>query len=272
MFVRPRCKCPLQSALPFPHQSWPFPKCPSPNSSLSFLLLISPISSSSSSSSPSYSDLTSDEFRAARLVLAPGLAFAAVPRCAAPGIALCSRTLRGGGAACARARPQRQGAEVLAVEDDLIEDEGLDEVGGVVGAAPTFNIAVRVLLSGEGDESVQKMQSFKRQRQRGAAERRKWDVATTRVLAAVSCGMRAPGNGSSGARRGGAEKVGCGSGNGAGGGSGAGGGIRGDPGTVGLDGEEEEGGEAGLVVEVGERERGGVGEGERERECSGGEG
>nr|CAD1840789.1 unnamed protein product [Ananas comosus var. bracteatus] len=102
--------------------------------------------------------------------------------------------------------------------------------------------------------------------------------------------MWAPGG--SGAWRGGAEKVGCDSGNGAGGGSGAGGGrgivwdvgpwrrqqrrwdvaaatarvatvarVAGsgeDPSAVGSDGDEE-GGEAGLVVEVGEYERGGGG-------------
>uniref|UniRef100_A0A6V7QRD3 Uncharacterized protein n=1 Tax=Ananas comosus var. bracteatus TaxID=296719 RepID=A0A6V7QRD3_ANACO len=86
--------------------------------SLLLLFLLSPLSSSSSSSSPFYSDLTPDEFRAARLGLAPGLTFAAVP-----GMAPCSRTLRGGGAACARARPRRPAAAVVRrrFTDDVVD-------------------------------------------------------------------------------------------------------------------------------------------------------
>nr|CAD1842581.1 unnamed protein product [Ananas comosus var. bracteatus] len=68
--------------------------------------------------------------------------------------------------------------------------------------------------------------------ERGAAERRRWDAvaatarmaAVARVVAAASCRMRVPCGGGSEARRGGAEKVGCGSGNGKGGGSSMGGG------------------------------------------------
>nr|CAD1820690.1 unnamed protein product [Ananas comosus var. bracteatus] len=72
--------------------------------------------------------------------------------------------------------------------------------------------------------------------ERGATERRRWDAAAAtarmaamaRVAAAALCRMQAPCGGGSEARRGGAEKVGCGSGSGKGGGSGAGGRIGGD--------------------------------------------
>nr|CAD1837945.1 unnamed protein product [Ananas comosus var. bracteatus] len=162
------------SALPFPHQSWPFPKRALPKTPLpkllSLILLLSPLSSSSSSSSPSYSDLTPDEFRAARLGLVPGLASAVAPRRGSPRVLepyeeaelLVRECDLGGGGS---------GAEVLAVEVGLVEDEGLGEVGGVAGAAVLavvqlgdagrdlahLKIVVRVLLSGEGDESVQKI-------------------------------------------------------------------------------------------------------------------
>ncbi|XP_020112586.1 glycine-rich cell wall structural protein 1-like [Ananas comosus] len=73
-----------------------------------------------------------------------------------------------------------------------------------------------------------------------------------RVAAAASCGMRSPSGGGSGALRGGAKKVGCGSGNDAGGGSGVGRGIGGRSGRGGVErrGGGRRGGGAGSRVSV----------------------
>ncbi|XP_020114735.1 uncharacterized protein LOC109728677 [Ananas comosus] len=192
----------LRSALPFPHQSWPFPKRHSPNSSLSSLLLffiLFPLLFRSHSQRVSR--------RTPRALPGSCLRGGAAPRRGSSRVLepyeeakllVRERDLGGGGS----------GAEELAVEDSIVEDESLDEVGGIASAAVPavvelgnagrdlghLKIAVRVLLSGERDESVQEMQFFK-----------SYEEGRMRAL------------GGSGSE---AENVGCGSSSGAGGGRG----------------------------------------------------
>ncbi|XP_020086188.1 uncharacterized protein LOC109708777 [Ananas comosus] len=135
------------------------PKTPLPKLVSLLLLLLSPLFSSSSSSSRSYSDLTPDEFRAARLRLAPGLASVAAPHRGSP-----------------RVLEPYEEAELLARECDLSGGDSGAKVLAVEDATSPTSRSPSKSYSPAMEMRASK-KSLRRRWDAGSWRQRQWSVA-----------------------------------------------------------------------------------------------